>query len=180
MTTARNLGGRFVLLGTLLLAASDATAQTPVQSFADLQPLVKTGQQVIVWDDDGRKIKAEVLSLSGNQLEIQRWRWFFRRERQLFTEDSVRRIENPDSTANGGLLGVGVGGLMAALRCWADDWGWACLPWITLAPTAGGFVGAAIDGAVNQPLYVSPRAGGVTLVPLLGRERAGLAARIRF
>lgn len=183
MTTASNLGGRFVLLGALVLAATDAAAQAPEQSFADLQPLIKPGQRVIVLGDDGRKVTAEVVSLTGTQLEVQRSRMFrLRKEQLVFTEGSVSRIENADSTANGGWLGFGVGALMALAVCKSDPGpeNMSCLTWLTFAPTVGGFVGAGIDGAVNRPLYVSPRGGGVTLVPFLGREQAGLAARVRF
>lgn len=179
MKMATNIGRRFLLLVALVLAANEAAAQAPVQSFADLQPLVKPGQQVIVWGDDGGKTTGRVVSLAGNQLEIERWRWF-RRERRVFTEQAVGRIENYDSKRNGALLGVGIGGLITLLVCAADDWGWSCLPWITLGPLGGGLAGGAIDGAINRPLYVSAGGGRITLLPLLGRERAGLAAAIRF
>jgi hypothetical protein len=47
-----------VLLAALVLAASDPAAQAPVQSFADLQLLIKPDPQVIIWGDDDREITA--------------------------------------------------------------------------------------------------------------------------
>jgi len=184
---ATNIGRRFLLLAALVLAANDAAAQAPVQSFADLQPLVKPGQQVIVWGDDGRKTTGRVVSLAGNQLEIRRQRRFrFRQERLVLTEGSVGRIEHRDSTWNGALLGAGVGVLMTVLVCKTENYYSAdpllrsCLLWISLGPLGGGLVGGAIDGAINRPLYVSAGGSRITLLPLLGRQRAGLAAAIRF
>jgi hypothetical protein len=177
---ATNIGGRFLLLAALVLAANEAAAQAPVQSFADLQPLVKPGQQVIVWGDDGRKTIGRVVSLAGNQLEIQRRRWF-RGERRVFTEQSVGRIENYDSDWNGSLIGVGIGILTAVLLrdgCGEND---VFCDYVAILSTPAGYVvGSSIDGAINRTLYVSPGGTRATLLPLLGRERAGLAAAIRF
>ena len=179
MEIATNIGRRFLLLAALVLAASEAAAQAPVQSFADLQPLVKAGQRVTVWGDDGSKTTGRVLSLAGNQLEIERRRWF-RRERRVFTEQSVGRIEDRDSTLNGELNGLAIGGCIALFVCAADDWGWSCLPSIALGPLGGALAGGLIDGAINRPLYVSAGGSRMTLLPLLGRQGAGLAVAIRF
>ena len=184
MKMATNIGGRFLLLAALVLAANEAAAQAPVQSFADLQPLVKPGQQVIVWGDDGRKTIGRVVSLAGNQLEIQRRR-LFRGERRVFTEQSVGRIENHDSDWNGSLIGVGIGILTALTAARLSD---GCgehylnfCDYVAILSTPAGYVvGSSIDGAINRTLYVSPGRTRVTLLPLLGRERAGLAAAIRF
>jgi hypothetical protein len=112
----RSIGGRLLLLAILVLAANDAAAQAPVESFADLQPLIKEGQQVVIQGDDGRKITGAVVSLTGNQLEIRRERWFgLRPEHLVFMEASVRRIEHKDSDWNGSLIGGGLG-LLAGMR----------------------------------------------------------------
>jgi hypothetical protein len=150
--------------------------------FEELQPLVKAGQQVIVWGDDGRKTEGRVVSLTGNQFEIRRRRWFrFRQERLVFAEDSVGRIEHRDSTWNGELLGLGIGSVTTLVACKSikDPDDWSCLSWIALAPTVGLLSGQIIDGAINRT-YVSPGGTRVTLLPLLGRERAGLAATLWF
>lgn len=173
---------RLVLLAALALTANSAAAQTPAQSFADLQPTVKFGQRLIVKGEDGRTTKGRLVSITGNQLEIRRTRWFFREERRTFTEDSVQRIENRDSTWNGSLIGAGVGGLVMFVSlevpaCNQPD-DWSCMP-LLLSPIAGWVVGDAIDGAINRPVFVSPRGTGITFWPLLGPARVGLAVTAR-
>ena len=166
----------------MAVTAVDASAQAPAASFANLGPLVTTGQQVVVRDADGRKFIGEVVSLTGNQLEVERRRWF-RRERRLFTEESTRRIEHRDSTANGVLIGAGVGALAALVACKTnrDPDNWSCLGWLS-APVPAALIGGAMDGARNRPLYISPSTARLTVMPLLrvGRDRATLAAAIRF
>jgi len=179
--TATHIGRTLLLLGGLVLAGNEAAAQAPVQSFADLPPLITIGQRVIIRDAEGRRIQGEVVSLSRNQIEIERRRWF-RRERQVFQEASVRRLEHSDSVANGVWIGVGIGALLAVGACKAtadnpDDF--SCLSW-TLAPTIGGLIGQKIDASRNRALYASTAAPKVTLRLLIGRERAGLAAALRF
>ncbi len=187
MRMACNARGTILLFAAMVLAAKDAAAQAPAQSFADLQPLVKVGQQVTVAGDDGRKTTGRFISLTGNQLEIEQSRGFFRRERRIFTEDAVDWIEHRDSTWNGVLLGLGVVASMAVLACKTEDYYSddsplrSCLVWVSFGPVVGGLIGGGIDGAINRTLYLSP--GGTrrgSLVPMLGRERASLAATIRF
>ena len=93
-----------------------------------------------------------------------------------------------DSTWNGVLLGLGVVPAIAVPVCRTEDydsntsWLRSCLVWVAAGPWAGGFIGGWIDEAINRTLYVSP--GGtrrtVTLLPMLGLERASLAVTIRF
>ena len=42
------LGRRLALLAALALAPAAAAAQTPVQSFPDLQPILPAGQKIVV------------------------------------------------------------------------------------------------------------------------------------
>ena len=180
MTRVGAIIRRLAVVAALVLLPSGTAAQTPAQSFADLQPHLAPGQQVIVHSSDGRRFQARVVSLTGSQIELLRPRFFRRAERQTLPESSVHRIERRDSTANGAWIGFGIGVLMWAGYCKTikspdED----CL-WGIFAPTLGMAIGEEIDGRRNEAVYVSPAAPRVTLLPLLGRERAALAVALRF
>ena len=107
-----------------VLTAGTVAAQTvaPVQSFRDLQPVVTSGQEVIVWQNDGRKTRGRVVSLSGDKLELRRPPRFIGRERHdVYVESAVTRIEVRDSTLNGGLIGLGLGLLVAVVATKTED-----------------------------------------------------------
>ena len=185
MRRARNTAGSILLFAAMVLAAKEAAAQVPAQSFADLQPLITTGQDVVVWDTDGRKIRGRVVQVSGDTLEIRRPpRWFGADRPQLFAEASVSRVELRDSTTvYGGLLGLVVG-VAVSVTAWKtsteEDWN---LPEVVLAPIFGSFIGAAIDGAINRSIYTSPTATKrVTVGPVFRRTPggAGVYASISF
>ena len=178
------IGGRTLLLVVVILVADDAAAQLPVQSFADLQPLLKPGQDVMVWETDGRKIRGRVVVISGDTLEIRRPpRFGFGSRRQIFAEASVSRLDHRDSTTvYGGLVGFVIG-VAVSVTAWktatGDDWN---LPEVVLAPIVGSVIGAAIDGAINRSLYSSLTATKrVTVAPVLRRTSGGgLYALISF
>jgi hypothetical protein len=185
MRAARHTAGNILLFAALVLAANDATAQAPVQSCVDLAPLVKAGQDVVVWDRDGRKIRGRLVVVNGDTLEIRRPpRFAFGSDRrQVFMEASVSRVDHRDSTTKyGGLLGL-VAGLAVSVAAWktatGDDWN---LPEVVLAPVIGPLIGAAIDGAINRSIYTSPTATKrVTVAPALRRTAgAGVYGSISF
>lgn len=93
-------------------AAAQSATQTLVQSFSALQSIVKPAQRVIVTDNTGHKHAGRVIAV-GNQLEMdpgQKRRLLsmdlpIGRPQGVFSEDTVRRIENDDSTLNGLAIG---------------------------------------------------------------------------
>jgi hypothetical protein len=142
---------------------------------------VTPGASVVVRLDDGRSISGTVASLSGDQIEIRRRRWFFRSERLSLPEASVRRIEERDSTWNGTAAGVAAGALVAWIKCRdprTEEAAWMCLAWVPMSPVVGGLVGAAIDRSVRRPLYIASGSRG-RVRPLLGAG-VGVAATIGF
>ena len=167
-----------------LLLGSDAAAQTPVRSFAELQPLLKLGQTVIVTPDTGDKTTGQVVSILGNQLEI--WEGA---TRYVFTEDAVRRIQYEDSTWNGRLIGFAAGALLArayVAKCRStpfpersSDCETAELSYL-YDPLLGLLFGGVVDAAINKSLYVSPRPSAISMGPLLGRGRIGVAVTIHL
>ena len=180
----RALGRRLTLLATLAFAPAAAAAQTAVQSFADLQPILAAGQKIVVIGVDGRKTRGTVVSLAGGQLEISEPRAFRRAERRVIGEDSIRRIDRQDSDWNGILIGAGAGalGILGLLRLPAcnrpDNWSRALF--IEAAVPIGMVIGGAIDHAITMPVYVASRRTAVTLSPWVTRAQVGLMARVSF
>jgi hypothetical protein len=172
----------FLVIVMISLASAATTArqeggpalagQAPAQTFADLQPLLKTGQTLIVEDEDGRTTSGRLVSLAGDRLEISSRRGLFGREPRVFSEVSVRRIRQRDSTWNGALIGLGAGVLAAFVAngaCTGDHAG--CLSVVVLAPFAGLFVGDFVDGRMNRTVYLPAQPGGIVVAPLLGPAR---------
>lgn len=176
---------RIVLLALGLLGVSSGvvTAQTAVHSFDELAQTVTPGMTVVVDLADGRSRSGEVVSLSGDRIDIRRRRRIFSSEQLSFGEESVRRIENRDSTANGTLIGIGAGVLAAWVRCktGGPDYGLdvGCVWWSFLAPVGGGVIGNVIDWSHRRSLYVAP--GGTRIQVAPTREAGiGIAATISF
>ena len=170
-------------LGLLGVSSGDVTAQTAVQSFDELVETVTPGMTVVVDLANGRSRSGKVVSLSGDRIDIRRRRWIFRSEQLSFGEESVRRIEHRDSTANGTLIGIGAGVLAAWVRCktggpsYGLDAG--CVWWSFFAPVGGGVVGNIIDWSHRRPLYVAPLGARIQVAP--AREAGiGIAATIGF
>ena len=170
----------------VLGGVAGAQTDTPVQSFAALQPLIMADQEIIVWAEDGRKTRGKVVAVGGGTLEIRRPPRFPRLwgadRRDVFPESSVRRIEHHDSTTvNGGLIGFAAGLAVTVALAKRSRCDWDCLPVAALAPVFGPIIGAAIDGAINRPLFISPtRTKVVTIGPEFGRGRAVVSGSLRF
>jgi hypothetical protein len=172
-----------------VLTAGTVAAQTvaPVQSFRDLQPLVTSGQEVIVWQDDGRKGKGLVVSVSGDKLELRRPPRFIGRDRHdVYVETAVTRIVARDSTLNGRLIGLGLG-LLASVVAYRtadpNDDDLPELPYVVFSPLVGLVTGGVVDAAINRTLFVSPTAKRITLRPVVGGKGGrvvGAMATVRF
>jgi hypothetical protein len=157
--------------------------QEPTDSFAALQPLLASGQEIVVTDDAGRVRRGRLASLSGDQLVIASpvaagvWeamlplyfpvdvglilkRGLFRSGDRAFAEGSVRRIDVVDSTRNGTLIGAAVGvGIVAGVFQWERG-----RPDSTLKGVATSLafvvglpvsmrIGHVLDRAINKPIY---------------------------
>ena len=167
-----------VLTAALMAIAHVALAQAqPVHSFQQLQ--VKPGQLLIVKTQDGKAVRGMVVSLAGSQLEMERRRWPFRKERRVFTEQAVRRIDLQDSTVDGTLIGAGIG-VVGAIVIRRTCGGWNCAYPYVLSIGLGPSLGGMIDGRINRTIYTANQGTGVTVSPLLGPNLLGLAARLRF
>lgn len=175
--------GRLTLLLAFAAFGTDALAQAPVQSFADLQSVLQVGQKILVISRDGIRIPGTVVSIAGSELEIkQALLWFERNKRTIFDEASVKRIEVADSTLNGILIGAGLG----VLAGWAiianappNDEG-ESLVLGSLSPMAGGLLGMWIDERVNRLLYASARGNAISMKLFLGPARVGVMMTVGF
>lgn len=155
--------------------------QSVMESFDAVQSILDPGHEIIVRDEEGRATRGRVVSISANQLVIERPRFFFRREELAFTEGFVQKIEIVDSPANGTLLGAAPGFAFALVGC-RGEWAAACWFFATgifIGP--GVLLGQAIDNSINAPIYErTSQTRRVTIAPVLGRGRKGVLAQVRF
>ena len=172
------------------VSADEFLGGAPVtDSFDALALILEPGYEVVVWDEEGRKTRGRVLSISGEEVVVTRRRRFFGRFRSLeelvFGADSITRVEIVDSTWNGIAIGTVVGtglvfGLWQAALHTDDDAAYL------YAYLAGGallspIVGHDIDLEINESIYERPSpAPRVTGAPLIGRDRRGLMAVVSF
>lgn len=151
----------------VLRGGAAAQTNTPVQSFAALQPLIKADQEIVVWAEDGRKTRGKVVVVGGDTLEIRRSpRFFGAGRREVFTESAVRRIVLRDSTTvKGGLIGFAVGLAVAVAVVKTAQCEDLCeAPFVVGGPIFGPIIGAAIDGAMNRTVFISPAPAKVVTV----------------
>jgi hypothetical protein len=194
--TLKSATGLWLGALAVVIFGTDVAAQTAVQSFADLQPTLKVGQSVLITDDKGIVTAGRVVSIVGNQLEVDGVqqprslvaKFFFTGgpvKRYLLAEDSVRRIRNDDPTWNGALIGSAIGTLLYSVAYATEQNGTSGLKEvgplsIALGTLLGWVCGAAIDDSIHQSLYVSPQGASTSFHPLLGRSQVGIAATVRF
>jgi hypothetical protein len=167
-----------MLTATVLMVAQTSFGQeASVHSFQQL--MLESGQEIHIQPISGRTLSWRVASFDGDQLEVERRRWNFRIEKRIFTEDSVRRIKAHDSPVNGVLIGTGAG-LLGAFVIGATCNELGCVVPFILSIGLGPGLGKAIDEAMERTIYAPTAGTTVTISPLLGRNRFGVAAQIRL
>ncbi len=157
---------------------------TVLSSFEALQPALSVGQEIGVTDDAGRT-EGKVVSISANQLVIERRRFFRRTEELAFPEDVVRSIDIVDSDWEGLFIGTAAGFGMAYLTLLGNSIFGGCDICVVVALSgfigAGPAVGSLIDRSITQPIYEqqsqTPR---ITIAPSLGRDRKAIVAHVGF
>jgi hypothetical protein len=168
------------------LAVTRVAAQTPAGSFADLQPMLAVGQQVMVSDQHGRSIHGRLVSIAGDELVmISMPRFIGRSSRLTFSESAVTTVRLVDSTSNGFALGALAGFVVAlAVLCPSEDGcsGGGAAAFVAIpAIFAGGAAGYFIDRISTTLVYDRPaRTPTVTLTPVAARGRVAVVARIGF
>ena len=170
--------------------------RAPARSFQDLQRTLKAGQQVVLMpypsNEAGREIRAIVSALSATSLVL-----LIDGMPREFREDSVAHIDRPgDRLKNGILIGMTAGFVVPAAIIFGlcqPHSGGECVealfapvvgpPWGLLGAGIGAAAGAGIDAMVGgrTRIYASPRkTSGVTLSPLLAKDRRGALVSVRF
>lgn len=161
----------------------------PPQSFRDLARVLKTGQTVVVTEQDGRKTRGKVLQVSAASLEVG-----LEKEQRRFGEGAVSEIKTQDGLGNGIGIGLAAGGglgyLLAIIagEVASNGSGSSAGPFLALigSSVGGALIGAGIDSSiVGRPLYSARQSGrggsaSLRLSPLLAPRRKGAVLSIAF
>ncbi|HVG71521.1 MAG TPA: hypothetical protein VM819_11455 [Vicinamibacterales bacterium] len=153
------------------------------RTFAALQLLLTSGQEIVVTDNAGRVRRGKVASISGDRLVMASpvaagpweallplyWpldlgvvlkRRIFRSGEQVFVDGSVRRIDTVDPTRNGIAIGAAVGaGFVAAVYGWERNQpesslkGLATALAVVVAVPTSLRIGHVLDRAMNESIY---------------------------
>lgn len=165
-------------------------------SLNELRAILDPGDEVVVRDAAGPKTRGRVSSISTDQVVIfqEASTPFLRRIRRpqerAFRADVVTRVDIVDSTRNGTLIGAAAGvGIAFGISRWEESAvpdssnlkGLATVLFGGLSIVASSAAGHLLDLSINDPIYERPsQMRRVSFVPLLGRERIGLMARVHF
>ena len=159
------------------------------RSFEQLQLLVQPGDSVALVETGGAQFNGRITDLSPPMLSLLEGE-----SRREFREGYVATVRHRrgDPLGNGALAGFGFGASMGALATLAAcrtvdcSGSWAAVPLVIgLYGAMGAGVGVAIDAAARHEQIIYYRRptrtpAGITLAPLLGRDRVGVSARVGF
>jgi hypothetical protein len=171
---------------SLLLAVAFAAAQEPVRDFSQLNTRLRPGDTVWVTDAQGREVKGQILSLAPDQLTLEGGA-------RAFAAPDVNAItvRRNDSLANGALIGMGIGGGLAAVGCLASvesgDAPW-CLAAALVYAGLGAGIGVGVDALIPGKQIIAYRAPGpggaaharLSIAPVVTRRSKGLAVSFAF
>jgi len=184
---------RVTLVALLLTGASagSSAAQTPVDSFTQLPGILKIGSVIYVEDETGQRTKGKLRELSGSSLVLVA----SGRQERSFPADRVVRVTRVDSKLNGFLIGFAAGAVPGVSLGWGinqycfnespDHCPSAIFIAGGLLGALGGWIGWAIDGAINGETLVfsKPRASStsrVRLAPVLTARGTGVVLSVTF
>ena len=173
---------------SLLLAFALAAAQEPVRSFDQLDTRLKPGDKVWVTDAKGRETEGKIQTLAPDTLTLRGdgARTFASRDVSLI------RHRRPDGIWNGALIGLAVGGGIAAAGCIAiageDDAGAWCAMGLIGYGVFGTGIGMAVDAIVPGKKIVAYRAPGaagrpearLSIAPVITPRAKGVALSFAF
>jgi len=167
-----------LIASIVLLAPALAVAQESVTSFDQLGMRLKPGDRIWVTDAKGREVEGRIQRVWADALTI---------ETETSTTFPARDVSlirevRPDSLRNGTLIGLGVGGGLAAAWCLGAaasshsssvSAGVECAEGFIVFGGLGTLLGLVIDAAVPGKGLVVYRASGASGVP--GHARLSLA-----
>ena len=168
----RRFGG-FVF--AVALFPCSARAQTPAQSFEELQRLLNVRQKVVVTDETRQQVTGRIEKLSAGSITV---------DGRIFTDAAIREIRLPDGLWNGMLVGAAIGTGLATWDYLIDPSEPDNALIFTVAVGVGTAIGAGIDALRTRGgrlVYASPRARPtVRVLPMLERNRQGAVVCVRF
>jgi hypothetical protein len=171
---------------SLLVAFALAAAQEPVRDFTQLNTRLKPGDTVWVSDAQGREIAGKIQALTPDALTLRGdgARSFAARDVSLI------RQRQPDGIWNGALIGLGIGGGLAAAGCIAekDYTDSFCPGYILLYPAMGMGIAVAIDALIPGKKILAYRAPGpaggnaarLSIAPVITPRAKGVAVSFAF
>ena len=182
------LGGRFsgglvVPIGSYPHGPGKLSSSVP---WAKLDP----GERAWVTTGDGREVDGEVVDRSETRLILRT-----RTGTSTFTAGDVRAIDTTDPIRNGTAIGAGVGASAMVLPsvfatlvfCSEENCGAGHVLWINglligMGAGIGASAGALVDSlrARRVPLYRRGNAPSVSVAPIIGKDRLGGGAVIRW
>lgn len=174
----------------IVLLPGVSAAQDPVKSFDQLDTRLKVGDTVWVTDAQGREVKGKIQSLSADALALTAGdpRTFAARD------VSIIRDRQRDSLKNGTLIGLAIGGGLAAVWCTGaavDDSpsvsaGTECAEGLIAFGGLGTLLGLGLDAAIPGKMRVVYRAPGAPgdarlfVAPVLTPRMKGVAVSFAF
>ena len=184
MTSAAALGFALTVISAAPARAQEAQA---VDSFTQLQVIVKLGDTITITDSTGRKTQGSILALSSSTLVL-----LTEGRRRELPEHEVAAISQrgPDSLKNGALWGLGAGaasgfvlsGLAsAAASIWdGPDAGVSAghvLTGTVLIAGIGTGIGMAVDALIKTDRLIYSRSSAsvtVGIAPFIASGRKGI------
>jgi hypothetical protein len=175
------------VFGVMTLMPRAALAQPPARSFAELQSILKSGDDVQITDNSGTRTRGKVADVSMNSLGLT----VDGRRRDL-PEPTIREIKKrrPDSRWNGTLIGAAIGTAAGAFakahNCGATDCGEGGLVdpgFYFIGAAAGAGAGALVDGAIRKfdtVFAAAPAAPRFSLSVVLSRNVKGFELSVAF
>ena len=172
---------------TVFCTATRAEAQGVAASFDQLSVLVGPGDTITVVDAKGSETKGQIGKLSRDSLML----LTASGPRALSEADvSLIRQRRGDSLKNGAIIGAvaATAYVLTAIALLGDSDGGDIIVSTAITSTVliagmGAAAGAGIDALIkgNHVIYRKPSSGSrISVSPLLGRNRGGVAVTLRF
>lgn len=174
------------VVACVFFAATSAQAQELAGTFEQLRVLVKAGDTLTVTDTAGQPVRGKLVNLSPSSLSLNVWGTI--REFQKLDVNTITK-RGSDSLKNGALIGMAVGGGLAAVGMAltaaegdadAGIFVGAALVYSGIGAGIGAGVDALIEG--QRVIYAnpgSPRAG-LSVAPMLRGPRKGVLVSLRL
>ena len=174
------------VVACVFFAATSAQAQELAGTFEQLRVLVKAGDTLTVTDTAGQPVRGKLVNLSSSSLSLN-----VSGTNREFQKTNVNKItkRGSDSLKNGALIGMAVGGGLAAvgiaLMAAEGEADAGLIAGAALIYSGiGAGIGAGIDALIEgqRVIYANPGspAARLSVVPVLRGPRKGVLVSLRF